>query len=105
MKPGKVGGLTSAMAIHDVAAEAGIGLRLGGMIETDMGRAHSLALATLPGFELPTDLGPAERSFTDAEVASATPLQNGQLHPTTDPGLGIDIDRAEIENLAVDVIA
>ena len=104
LKPGKLGGLTPAVAIHHAAVDAGVGVRLGGMIETDIGRAHSLALATLPGFELPTDLGPADRSFTDAVLASAVPLEQGLLHPPSGPGLGVEVDEAAIDDLAVDSI-
>ena len=104
VKPGKLGGLGPAVFVHNACQEAGIGVRIGGMIETDVGRAHSLALATLPGFELPTDLGPADRSFTDAEVASAVAVHDGMLSPPSGSGLGIQVNVGSIDKFAVDSI-
>ncbi|MDH3470453.1 MAG: hypothetical protein OEM94_03960 [Acidimicrobiia bacterium] len=104
VKPGKLGGLRPALAIHDAAVDAGIGVRLGGMIETDIGRAHSLALATLPGFELPTDLGPAERSFAAGRLATPVHIENGLLYPPTGSGLGVEVDEDAIDKIALEYV-
>ena len=56
-------GLAVAIEIHDIAVDNGIGLRLGGMLETGVGRAHALAAASLPGFNVPGDLGASNRYF------------------------------------------
>src|SRR5699024_35494 len=57
IKLGKVGGFSQAKAIHDLCAEKNIPVWCGGMLEAGVGRAQSLALATLPNFTLPADPG------------------------------------------------
>ncbi|MEZ6073073.1 MAG: enolase C-terminal domain-like protein [Pirellulales bacterium] len=64
IKPGRVGGLTPAIAIHDMCREAGVGCWVGGMLETAVGARICLALATLEGLTYPADIFPAHGSFT-----------------------------------------
>lgn len=61
LKPGRVGGLNPALSIHDLCAENGVPLWCGGMLESGVGRAYNVALASLPGFTLPGDLSPSAR--------------------------------------------
>ena len=56
IKPGRVGGLTEAVAIHDICHESGLPVWCGGMLETGIGRASNLAVASLPGFTMPSDI-------------------------------------------------
>ena len=63
VKPARVGGLRSAYLIANQAAQAGLGVFVGGMIETGVGRSAALRLAALDLFDLPTDLGPSHRYF------------------------------------------
>ncbi|WAH36607.1 o-succinylbenzoate synthase [Alicyclobacillus dauci] len=63
LKPGRVGGFGSSIAVHDEAVRLGLGLWCGGMYETGIGRLHNIALCSLPGFGLPTDTGPSDRYF------------------------------------------
>ena len=58
LKAGRVGGLVEARRIHQRCRDAGVALRCGGMLETGLGRAVNLAVAALPGCNLPPDLGP-----------------------------------------------
>jgi O-succinylbenzoate synthase len=64
VKPGRVGGLAEARKIHDVCVERGAGAWVGGMLETGVGRATILALASLPGFTLPGDVSASNRWYT-----------------------------------------
>jgi O-succinylbenzoate synthase len=64
VKPGRVGGLAAAKEIHDVCVERGAGAWVGGMLETGVGRATILALASLPGFTLPGDVSASNRWYT-----------------------------------------
>lgn len=65
VKPGRVGGLTPALAIHDLCRKAGIPCWIGGMLESALGVAHCTALATLPGFTYPADIFPSTRFYHD----------------------------------------
>jgi len=63
IKPGRVGGLTNAVTIHNLCREAGIPCWVGGMLESAVGASHCLTLATLPNFKYPADVFPSERFF------------------------------------------
>ena len=63
IKVGRVGGLTAACQIHDLCAERGIPVWCGGMLETNVGRAVNVALASLPNFKLPGDISASARYF------------------------------------------
>lgn len=65
LKPGRVGGFTQSRRAHDQACAHGLGLWCGGMYETGIGRLHNIALCSLPGFQLPTDVGPSDRYFVE----------------------------------------
>jgi len=65
LKPGRVGGLTESLAIHDLCVEEGVPLWCGGMLESGIGRAANIALASLPGFDQPADMSPAEVLYED----------------------------------------
>ncbi|MFV2044420.1 MAG: o-succinylbenzoate synthase, partial [Anaerolineales bacterium] len=69
IKPGRVGGLTEALKIHDLCLERDIPVWCGGMLETGIGRASNLALASLPGFTLPGDISATDRYY-ELDVAS-----------------------------------
>jgi O-succinylbenzoate synthase len=59
IKPGRVGGLTNALEIHDLCMRAGLPCWVGGMLESSLGAHHCLALATLPNFSYPNDIFPS----------------------------------------------
>jgi O-succinylbenzoate synthase len=63
VKPGRLGGFSETIQLHETAVSNGIGLWCGGMYETGVGRLHNLAVCSLPGFLLPTDNGPSDRYF------------------------------------------
>ena len=65
IKPGRVGGLTNAKAIHDVCQNAGIPCWVGGMLESSLGAWHCAALATLPNFKYPNDIFPSDRFYKE----------------------------------------
>ena len=103
IKPGRVGGLTVARAIHDRAADAGVPVWGGGMLESGIGRAYNVALASLPNFLLPADLSPSARYWqTDIVTPEWRMDSNGLVAvPRTRPGLGVEVDRDRVENLTV----
>ncbi len=63
LKPPRVGGLTEAAAVHRVCYEEGVPLWIGGMLETGVGRAQNLAVGSLPGVTLPSDLSATSRYY------------------------------------------
>jgi O-succinylbenzoate synthase len=64
IKPGRVGGLTNAVRIHDICRDAGVPVWVGGMLESAVGSAICVELATLPNFLYPGDLFPSSRFYT-----------------------------------------
>jgi O-succinylbenzoate synthase len=100
IKPARVSGWTEARQIHDMGRAAGIGLWIGGMLETGVGRAAQLALAALPGITLPGDISATSRYY---EHDIATPFflnaEDSTITVPTGPGLGIEIDRARLEEV------
>ena len=91
VKPGRVGGLTNAVAIHDLCAAAGVPCWVGGMLESAVGARHCLALATLENFTYPADVFPSAR-FYEPDLG-APPLElaaPGRIDTTDAPGCGAE---------------
>jgi O-succinylbenzoate synthase len=89
VKPTRLGGLRTAVRVHDRCVERGVAVWCGGMLETGIGRAANLALAALPGFTLPGDLSASDRYFeTDLTVPFV--LHDGRLAVPDAPGIGVD---------------
>ncbi len=103
IKPGRVGGFTPSVAIHDLSADAEIPVWCGGMLESGVGRAYNVALATLPNFRLPGDLSPSRRYWERDIVEPEWTMSDDGLVPVPidRPGLGVRIDRDRIEDLTV----
>jgi O-succinylbenzoate synthase len=103
IKPGRVGGFTVARAIHDVCAAASVPVWCGGMLETGIGRAYNVALASLPNFSLPGDLSPSARYWArDIVTPEWTMDGEGMVRvPRDRPGLGVSVDVEMIERLSV----
>jgi o-succinylbenzoate synthase len=103
IKPGRVGGFTSSIRIHDFAQQHGIPVWCGGMLESGIGRAYNVALASLPNFSLPGDLSPSARYWQqDVTIPEWTMSQDGMVRvPVDDPGIGVQPDLGRIENLTV----
>jgi len=103
IKPGRVGGFGPSIAIHDLCMRSGIPVWCGGMLESGIGRAYNVALASLPNFSLPGDLSPSARYWErDVVTPEWTMDADGMVHvPRDRPGLGVDPDLARIDALTV----
>lgn len=103
IKPGRVGGYTVSRRIHDICAQHGIPVWCGGMLESGVGRAYNVALASLPNFTLPGDLSPSARYWErDLVVPEWTMDGKGMVAvPRSRPGIGVDIDRDRVDSLTV----
>lgn len=103
VKPGRVGGLGPSLAIDDLCRREGVEVWCGGMLESGVGRAYNVALASRPGFRLPGDLSPSRRYWRrDIVEPEWTMDGDGWMRvPLDRPGLGVEVDRERVEALAV----
>ena len=93
IKVGRVGGYSQALAIHDLCFSKGVPVWCGGMLESGIGRAHNIALASLPGFELPGDISASSRYFArDVIVPEVQVRANGLVDVPRGAGLGFEVD-------------
>lgn len=102
IKPGRVGGFASSIAIHDYCESNGIPVWCGGMLESGIGRAYNVALASLPNFVKPGDVSPSARYWArDVVTPEWTMTPDGTMAVPTGAGLGVDVDVERIEYLTV----
>lgn len=101
IKPGRAGGLSQAVEIHDMCRQAGMPVWCGGMLETGIGRASNLAVASLPGFTLPGDISASERYYTRDVTHERFVLNpDSTIDVPTGPGLGVTVDESAVEKFA-----
>ncbi len=100
IKLGRVGGFTPAKSIHDICQQHGVPVWCGGMLETGIGRAHNIALSTLPNFTLPGDVTASKRYWAediiDPEVIVSP---RGTISVPQGPGIGFEPRLERIEKL------
>ena len=102
IKPGRVGGLAQAGRMHDVCRERGAAVWCGGLLETGIGRAHNVAIASLPGYILPGDISASERYFERDIVDPPFRLNpDGTIDVPQGPGIGVEVDREFIDHITV----
>jgi O-succinylbenzoate synthase len=93
IKLGRVGGFAEAKRVHDVAQAAGVPVWCGGMLESGIGRAHNIALSTLPNFVLPGDVSASKRYWKrDIIQPEVSVSARGTIAVTDQPGFGYEID-------------
>ena len=102
IKLGRVGGHVEARRVEETCRTRGIPVWCGGMLEAGIGRAHNIALSTLPGFVLPGDVSASER-YWDEDIIDppVTVTKRGTIIPPQKPGIGFDVKRDRIDNLTV----
>lgn len=102
IKLGRVGGYTVAKRIHDLCQQNGLPVWCGGMLESGIGRAHNIALATLPNFTLPGDVTASAR-YWDEDIIEpeVTVSAEGTIRVPTGPGIGFEPRRDRIEKFTV----
>lgn len=92
IKIGRVGGLTEAKRIHDFCQKHDIPVWCGGMLEAGVGRAHNIALTTLPQFTLPGDTAGSSRYWEKDIIKPEVIAENGVIQVPDKPGIGYDVD-------------
>jgi O-succinylbenzoate synthase len=92
IKPGRVSGFTTSKAIHDLCASQNVPVWHGGMLESGIGRAGNVALASLPNFTLPGDISASKRYYRQDIVDPPFEVApDGTMAVPTGPGLGVRV--------------
>lgn len=105
IKAGRVGGYLEARRIHDLCAERGVPVWCGGMLETGIGRAMNVALASLPNFTLPGDVSASDRFWSRDIVTAPIRLEDGWVSIPNGVGSGVAIDTAFLDSVTTSRIA
>ena len=98
IKPGRVGGYLEARRIHDLCADRGVPVWMGGMLETGIGRAGNVAMAAMANFSLPGDTSASDRYYW-RDITQPFVLHDGRLKVPSGPGLGVDVDLEFLEGI------
>ena len=101
IKAGRVGGFTPAKAVHDLCQHHAVPVWCGGMLESGVGRAYNVALASLPNFTIPGDVSPSARYWErDIVIPEWTMDADGMVTvPAEEPGLGVRVDVDRVDDL------
>ena len=102
IKIGRVGGIAEAVRIHDLARAEDIPVWCGGMLETGVGRAANVALASLPGFTLPGDTSGSDRYFARDVTELFVVDADGTMRVPDAPGIGVDPIPEMLDEIRVD---
>lgn len=103
IKPGRVGGLGVSRRIQDRMMDQGLAVWCGGMLESGVGRAHNVALASLPGFTMPGDISASQRYWARDIVSPEFGVKDGEMAVPTGPGIGVEVDTERVEALTTRV--
>lgn len=102
IKLGRVGGHSEARRIQKFCLEKGVPVWCGGMLESGIGRAHNIAMSTLPGFLLPGDVSASRRYWTEDIIQPEVEVSSrGTITVPQEPGLGFAINLPKIEKMTV----
>lgn len=103
IKVGRVGGHTSARAIHDLCAAFDVPVWCGGMLESGVGRAHNIHLSTLANFRKPGDTSSASRYFRRDIVVEKLEATAGRMPVPKGPGIGVRLDHDYLASVSSDI--
>jgi O-succinylbenzoate synthase len=105
IKPGRVGGLLESKKIHNLCKEKDIGVWCGGLLESGIGRAFNIAIASLPNYVYPADMSPTNFFYCDDLVKNPFIVgDNGYISVPNKIGLGFDIDEDKIDKYTIEKI-
>lgn len=93
VKVGRFGGITAVQRVHEICTSRGVPMWCGGMLETGIGRAHNIHLATMPGFVYPGDTASASRTYARDITEQQLEATNGIMPVPEGPGIGVTLDR------------
>jgi len=102
IKLGRVGGHSSAREVHDICQQHSLPVWCGGMLESGVGRAHNIAMSTLPNFTLPGDVSASQRYWNEDIIEPEVNVTSrGTILAPTTPGLGYAVKRKLVDELTV----
>ena len=102
IKLGRVAGFRGAKEVHDIAQRNGVPVWCGGMLESGIGRAHNIALSTLPNFTLPGDVSASKRYWKRDIISPAVEVTpRGTIEVSDKPGFGYDIDHDALREVTI----
>jgi len=102
LKLGRVGGHAQAQKVERVCRENNIPVWCGGMLESGIGRAHNIAMATLAGFTLPGDVSASSRYWSEDIIDPAVTVSlKGTISAPNQPGIGFDVNLARVDSLTI----
>jgi O-succinylbenzoate synthase len=105
IKPGRVGGVTNAIEVHDICRDGSVPCWVGGMLESALGVSFMKALATLPNIGYPCDIVPSSRFYAKDMSTPETRLSGpSQMTLSSAPGVGAAPDEGELKRLTVDSV-
>ena len=102
IKIGRVGGLTEAVKIHDYCQENNIPVWCGGMLESGIGRAHNVALTTLPNFTLPGDTASSSRYWEKDLIEPEVVSVDGLIEVPKAKCIGYEVNLETVDQFTVD---
>jgi len=105
IKPGRVGGHRESIRLHDVCAAHGVPVWHGGMLESGIGRAHNIHLASLPNFSLPGDIAASRRYFAPDLIEPGIDVTaSGTVAVPDGPGIGVQVDWDRVKRATVETL-
>lgn len=104
IKIARVGGLTEAKKIHDLCMEKGVPVWCGGMLEAGIGRAHNIALTSLPNFTLPGDTAGSSHYWEEDIISPEIVVVNGYIEVPKGNGIGYEPNMKVIQRYLLDTI-
>ncbi len=103
IKPGRLGGHGPSIRVHDITAAHGMPVWHGGMLESGIGRAHNIHLASLPNFTLPGDIAASQRYFAPDLIEPGIRVNpRGTIAVPAGPGIGVRVDWDRVEAATVE---
>jgi O-succinylbenzoate synthase len=102
VKLGRVGGHAEARRVETICRDRGVPVWCGGMLESGIGRAHNIALATLAGFTLPGDVSASSRYWEEDIIEPpVTVSERGTIIAPDKPGIGFEVNRSRVDSLTI----
>ncbi len=104
IKIGRVGGLTEAIKIHDYCMKHDIPVWCGGMLESGIGRAHNIALTSLPNFILPGDTEGSAHYWEEDIISPEVIVDNGFIHLPAKTGIGYEPNKEVMDRYTKNIV-